>query len=153
MTIAGVSAAIIRWALWPIFYLLVNGSVRSRVLLVHKSSVLVIKHRLGDGKWALPGGGVHKNESLKHAAAREIYEELGITLLPKNLISLGRTQHKRRGIQCELALFYMEVPARLAISAERLEIADAKWLGVNKLNKNNTDTDVLAHLAAWRRKK
>jgi 8-oxo-dGTP diphosphatase len=42
--------------------------------------VLLIK-RAGDpykGRWALPGGFVDENESLEHAAARELEEETGV---------------------------------------------------------------------------
>jgi ADP-ribose pyrophosphatase YjhB (NUDIX family) len=42
--------------------------------------VLLLKHSYGPDVWALPGGGLGRNEDPKAAAVREVREELGITL-------------------------------------------------------------------------
>ena len=43
-------------------------------------SVLLLRHSYGPKVWALPGGGVGKGETSQEAAAREISEELGLSL-------------------------------------------------------------------------
>jgi 8-oxo-dGTP pyrophosphatase MutT (NUDIX family) len=46
------------------------------------------------GKWALPGGHLHPGESREHAAIREVHEETGISLDPKDLVYLGSSEYK-----------------------------------------------------------
>lgn len=42
--------------------------------------VLLLRHSYGPKVWALPGGGIDKNEDPADAARREVREELGVTL-------------------------------------------------------------------------
>jgi ADP-ribose pyrophosphatase YjhB (NUDIX family) len=42
--------------------------------------LLLVRHSYGPGGWALPGGGMHRNESAEDAASREVAEEVGCTL-------------------------------------------------------------------------
>ena len=55
-------------------------------------------HNKGDGRkppgWGIPGGGVQPRESLVDAAAREVFEEAGITILPEELIEIDRSLAK-----------------------------------------------------------
>jgi 8-oxo-dGTP diphosphatase len=54
--------------------------------------VLLLIQRKEDpfkGRWALPGGFVNENESLDRAAARELYEETGLSLSASKLEQLG----------------------------------------------------------------
>lgn len=43
------------------------------------------------GKWAFPGGYVEEFESPQHAAARELLEEIGVTINPDDLVPAGIT--------------------------------------------------------------
>ena len=49
-----------------------------RALIVHDGAAPLIRHRSGKLPWALPGGGVERNERLAEAAQREAREETGI---------------------------------------------------------------------------
>ena len=42
--------------------------------------LLLVRHSYGPAGWALPGGGVHKNESAEDAARREVAEEVGCSI-------------------------------------------------------------------------
>lgn len=64
-------------AYWRIFK---PFSVGVRAILVNRSNqVLLVRHSYTD-MWFLPGGGVHKKESLPNALARELQEELGVEM-------------------------------------------------------------------------
>jgi 8-oxo-dGTP diphosphatase len=62
------------------------------VAVIHDNHLLLLKR--GDtapwmpNKYCLPGGGVEPNESLVHAASRELYEETRIVVMPKNMQSI-----------------------------------------------------------------
>ena len=48
------------------------------IVLNDFNQILLVKHTYSD-EWYLPGGKVHKNESLTDAIKRELQEEVGIT--------------------------------------------------------------------------
>ena len=43
-----------------------------------KGDILMLRHSYGPPVWGLPGGGVKRGEDPRHAAQRELLEELGI---------------------------------------------------------------------------
>ena len=59
-----------------------------RTLIVRDSAVLLIRHRSGKQPWALPGGGVERNERLAEAARREAREEAGVPIRVERLLGV-----------------------------------------------------------------
>jgi len=62
------------------------------VAVIHDNKLLLLR-RGSTAPWmpdryCLPGGGVEDNESLVHAASRELYEETRIVALPKHMQSI-----------------------------------------------------------------
>jgi 8-oxo-dGTP pyrophosphatase MutT (NUDIX family) len=50
---------------------------RGTVLVIRHGKVLLVRDK-GRHKYSLPGGGIHEGEPTVSAAARELYEELGL---------------------------------------------------------------------------
>lgn len=71
-------------------------AVASAVVIKHSEFPDLILHgkRKDTNSWSIPGGHVHKHESLKDAAVRETREETGLQLDPKDLEHIG-TEHYR----------------------------------------------------------
>jgi 8-oxo-dGTP diphosphatase len=55
-----------------------------RILLARRSGVV---H--GDGRWGLPGGHAHRDESWTAAALRETREEVGVKVTARDLVPVG----------------------------------------------------------------
>jgi 8-oxo-dGTP pyrophosphatase MutT (NUDIX family) len=57
--------------------------------------VLLVRHSYGPPIWALPGGGMSRNEEPALAAAREVREELGCELA--DLLEIEAREHEEGG--------------------------------------------------------
>jgi 8-oxo-dGTP pyrophosphatase MutT (NUDIX family) len=73
----------IEWCIYIARYWLLRvfGSQKDvagvRVILVRDGRVVLVRHWFSPGIWTLPGGGIHKGESVNDAGIREIREEIG----------------------------------------------------------------------------
>ena len=97
--------------------------------------VLLIKRGLAPfkGKWALPGGFVHLDETLDAAARRELEEETGITrLYLEQLFTFGDVERDPRERVITVAYY-----ALVKLSDHRIRAASdalrAAWFGIDDL--------------------
>lgn len=63
----------------------VFDSKREKVLLIQRTD---------DGKWAVPGGGMAAGESFSEACEREVFEETGLKVRVKRLLSIYTSPHR-----------------------------------------------------------
>jgi 8-oxo-dGTP diphosphatase len=90
---------------------------------------LVVRHSYSDPKrWGLPGGGYRPDrETPAEAAAREVAEELGLTLAPNTLAELETVTTTLEAKRDTLTILTVAAPAAaLALSPE---LAEARWIG------------------------
>lgn len=91
--------------------------------------------RQADGRWDLPGGHLEDGEGLEEALAREIREELGLSLPPVRL--LGDWLYVRPHRRARLVTFYRLMNdasfdlCDLCLSAEHREAA---WVGLGDVD-------------------
>jgi len=95
-----------------------------RTLIVRDSAVLLIRHRSGKQPWALPGGGVERNERLAEAAWREAREEAGVPIRVERL--LGVYERFGDGISNYIAVFVCTALGEPQ-PPRSLEIAEARF--------------------------
>jgi 8-oxo-dGTP pyrophosphatase MutT (NUDIX family) len=138
------------WAAWPAYFFYLRLSRRTRILLVHDTDVLVIKGWMSDGKWSLPGGGVHRDETVLQGAVRELHEEIGIQLTEKDLRPLGEAMlYRAYGHRYPFYCFIAEAKKDMPIKKQWYEISHAEWVDYRTLNAKNTAPDALTALRIW----
>ncbi len=96
--------------------------------------VLLVKRRNPpfEGRWAIPGGFVHPEESLEDAAARELFEETAVSGVHiEQLYTFGALDRDPRGRTITVA-YYALVPTPLAVQAGT-DASDAQWWSVYAL--------------------
>lgn len=98
-----------------------------------RRDVLIIQRSDEDGrcpKWVFPGGKVEKQESVPHAAQRELLEETGV--VAGEAFVIGKRRHPVSGVQVHYVGFR-------AIESEVLDVKDAKvksanWIPADKVH-------------------
>lgn len=143
---------VVSWLTWPGVWLVLYGSRRTRILVVCRQQVLLTKGWMGDGKWQLPGGGLHKGESSSDGALRELYEETGIHLPPELLRRHSEHAHSDKGVRYSFVLFVARVTRKQPLKPQPFEISEVAWVDRRTLNRTNANPDVLTALQAWGRK-
>lgn len=137
---------IVFFCAWPAFWVYFRvGRERTRVVLVHDDKVLVMKQWISPGKWGLPGGGVHKGESMTGGAAREIFEETSLQLDPRQLQHVGRATYRKYGHRFDYQVFVARVGSD-AVRAQRIEVSELEWLRPGELRARNSSPDTLRSL-------
>jgi len=127
---------IIYWLSWPLVWLVVRNTRRSRILLVCGKDILLVKNALSrDDKWTLPGGGAKGSETDKVCASRELKEELGIIIDPVNLREMGEYTHKSHGYSYIATLFVASCDKGRKIKKSH-EISELAWFPIKKLPAN-----------------
>lgn len=143
----GVVGVAIFWISWPITWLAVNNSRRTRVLIIAKDEVLLVKNWLGRNRWTLPGGGAHGKETLQTAAAREIKEELGLDVDENDLQLLFQKEGMRdTGFRFDCDGFLLLLKHKPTLALDNLEMHEARWFPLgSKLHQRRLSPS--AHLA------
>jgi len=137
------------WLTYPISFSVLRGSKRTRVLIVSGNYVLVTKRWLGEGKWSLPGGGLHKQEESTDGALREIREETALQLKFKQLKRDSEHIYSYHGLSFSYALFTAQLTKRLPVRSQKFELVAAEWVHHSELNGKNAQPDVLSAVTSW----
>lgn len=133
------------WLLWPLIRLYIWCTpARSRLLIIHEGSVLLVQNWLGAGQWSLPGGGVHKNEDPRDAVIREVREELGFDVQKRALVDHGVFRGEDQILlQSKFHLFSAVIIQKPALSLQALEIMQAEWVPIAEIDQRNDISNIV----------
>jgi len=137
------------WFFWPLLIIYLGRSERTRLLIVCGDEVLLVRPWLGTDHWALPGGGLHADESPLQGVIREVQEETSIHLQPSDIQPLFSAPYKFRGFRYFGHYFVAVLPKKPPLKKQRFEVAEASWINYKKLTPKNAHPDTLTTVAAW----
>jgi 8-oxo-dGTP pyrophosphatase MutT (NUDIX family) len=137
--------------MWPGLYVYLPHTKRTRILVNSNELVLVTKGWLSNGKWSLPGGGLHKGEPSPVGALRELREETGVALDANALRFVGAYQGKRSGLSLRFPydLYRVSLSSSVELHAQPIEILAAAWIPRTSLSRANASPDVMNALAQF----
>lgn len=114
-------------------------------MILHDEKVLAMKQWISPGKWGLPGGGLHRGESIAGGAAREVYEETKLRLDPRQLQHVGRATYRKYGLSFDYQVFVTKVGSS-QVRAQCIEVSELEWLRPGQLRAKNAAPDTLRAL-------
>lgn len=120
---------------WEVATFIVNS--KGQTLLQRRSA----NKRFNPNMWAVCAGHVDSGEKLESAALREIKEELGIDVNPKDLYLLDDKQVKKRESNSHILRWYYVVYDNDDFKIELNELSEVKWFEIDEvidmINKND----------------
>lgn len=137
------------WLSWPLLWLYLRRSRRTRVLVVCGKEIILIHGWLGSGEWSLPGGGLHRKESITEGVVRELREETGVNIQHTQLTELFEGTYRAHGLKFPYTCFVLELSEKKDVRPQRFEIIDALWVGVKDIKTMPTGPDVRAAVQTW----
>lgn len=114
----------------------------ARALCIHEGKVLVVKRfKYGDSYYVLPGGGIDPGETPEVAAAREVYEETSVKVVPGDIV-LNLPGTEKHSEQFIVKCTYIEGVPHLPDESEEAQRTDEgqntyepTWLPVDDAKK------------------
>lgn len=140
------------WLTWPLLWLYLRWSKRTRLLLVCGDEFLVVRSWLGPGAYGLPGGGLHKGEAPIDGLIREVREEIGITITPSEVDHLYNTVSHSQGFKFQYDCYLLRLSAKPGLVLQPSEITDAQWQPLTGPTLP-VENDVTRAVAWWQNKK
>lgn len=108
-------------------------------LILKNQKVLLVKRNQSPAKglWALPGGKVNLGETLQQAAAREIFEETGVTIIPgQPIYTFENIQRDENG---DVQFHYVIVDLMAEFKEGELkagdDAADVGWFSIDEMEE------------------
>ncbi len=139
LLVASVGGRVIGW-LFDIYTLLpLPTHPRTRVAITNSADthILLVRNLPYPSKWTLPGGGYKKHETAEQCAARELHEELHLTVAPNRLHLLGRFSGSKPKRQFDCLMVAINSQQTIKPNSEVIE---ANWFALNTLPANISPT-------------
>jgi ADP-ribose pyrophosphatase YjhB (NUDIX family) len=134
---------------WPAFYIYLRRSERTRIIIANGGKILMTRNWISDGKWSLPGGGLHKDEPVIAGAQRELREETGIDIDPRQLRFIGKQTYRKYGHAFVFHTFVAQNADATTLHRQKHEVSRMDWIEPSRLDSRNTSQDALMALNLW----
>lgn len=103
-----------------------------KCLITHRGSLLLVRHSYGErNTWYVPGGRMHRNESARAAAEREMREELGVRDLDWRELATWDLRLDRIAVRVTTLHAELEDPS--LVSLDPVELQEAGWFAPDAL--------------------
>ncbi|HVU79972.1 MAG TPA: NUDIX domain-containing protein [Candidatus Paceibacterota bacterium] len=102
------------------------GKVAQKAIIEHDGMVLVCKG-VGDTVWEFPGGRLHKDESPQNGLAREIFEELHLSVEVERPIYTCLSWHAKSRMH-NMFVAYLCSAADISGLKQNEEVVEKRWV-------------------------
>jgi len=106
----------------------------SYVLCIHNEQILLIKNSY-KRYWTFPCGGIAAQATHKQAAIRESQEEVGLTLLPENLLLRAKFLYEGEDQRDNIHLFEYRFETKPQVHIDHREVESFCWVSKEELSK------------------
>ncbi len=107
------------------------GKVAQKALIEHEGNILVCKG-VGDDVWEFPGGRLHAGESPHEGLAREIREELNLSIRIERPVHTCLSWHAKSGVHNFFVAYLCTVEGAAEIVSND-EVVEKKWVTKEEL--------------------
>lgn len=114
------------------------------VAIRHRSQLLLVETSYRRS-WGLPGGGLHRDETSRQAAVRELKEELGLTVQPEQLLTPWTMTERVAGGLNTVTIYCLEAREQPKVVIDGLEIVAWHWLS----REQALDRPLPSHVQAY----
>lgn len=99
-----------------------------------KTKVLLVLNK-DNGQWTLPGGAVKKRENLSSAVLREVKEETGLDVAPKELVIINEVIFRNNNNHAIFFTFSAEIVGGSEQISRPQEIEALDWIEIDRANE------------------
>jgi 8-oxo-dGTP diphosphatase len=108
-------------------------------IVIKDDKVLLVKraNHPGKGLWAIPGGRVKLGETLKEAARREVKEETGVIISPKDPVHVFEVidSDDEGGIRFHYVIVDLLADYLSGVPSPGTDASEARWISSGELKK------------------
>jgi 8-oxo-dGTP diphosphatase len=97
------------------------------VMLWHEGRVLLVRASYGEA-WTAPGGGIGTREAPVQAAVREISEELGLEVSPKEMRHVLVVEHFWENRHDKVHIFEVQLSEMPKVEIDNRELIEARFV-------------------------
>lgn len=113
--------------------------IASSYLIIVADGKILLSRRVHtgyeDGKYSLPAGHIEDNESLTQGAAREIFEEVGVSVAPEKFVLVHVMHRKEDDIRMDF-FFTTKIGHQTPVNKEPEKCDDLRWFPLKHLPEN-----------------